>query len=126
MAFATVEDLERRWRPLTEDEQETAEALLEDAAVLLASAVTIDPDDTQQASLLRVISCAAVRRAMAPMTDGTMGVTQGSISADVYSQSWTFSNPAGDLYISKKELKALGVGAGFFATIPPVIGGATC
>ena len=126
MAFATVADLEARWRPLTEDEQEIASTLLDDAAVMLASTVTIDPDDSQQESLLRVISCAMVRRAMNTMSAGTMGVTQGSITADVYSQSWTFSNPGGDLYLTKRELKALGVGAGFFAAIPPAIGGATC
>lgn len=121
MAFATVEDLEARWKPLTEEQEEVAEALLDDASALVSSQVQVDPDDDAQAALLKYVVCAMVKRAMTPSDSGAVGITQGSMSADIYSQSWTYSNPSGDLYLSATEKKALGIGAGFMGSIPAEI-----
>lgn len=118
MAYATVADLAARWKPLDEDEAEAADSLLEDAAAMLDSMVTVDPDDARQARALLAVSCSMVRRAMASTSAGVYGVTQGSISADVYSQSLTFGNPAGDMYVTTAERRMIGAGRGFVASIP--------
>lgn len=59
MAFATVEDVESRWRLLTPDERRIATVLLEDAEkVWLADYSAADEN------ALRVVSCNMVIRAM--------------------------------------------------------------
>ena len=123
MAFATVEDLEARWKPLDDDQQAVAEALLDDAAAIIAATVPIREDDELQAAVLKAVNCSMVKRAMFAADGGTPGITQGSMTADVYTQSWTFSNPSGDLYLSASERRALGVGRGFVSTIPAEIHG---
>ena len=60
MAYATVSDLEARWRALNEDEQARAEVLLEDAATYLDALVSIDPDDEEQQKVLSRVSCSMV------------------------------------------------------------------
>lgn len=124
MAFATVDDLEVRWRELSEDEENMAAALLDDAAALIVSTgISIDPEDSNQAAVLTWVSCAMVKRAMLSLDSDLVGIKQGTISADVYSQSVTYSNPSGDLYVSKQEERALGIGEGFFGSIPAGING---
>ena len=61
-AFATVEDLEARWRGLSEQEHKRAAVLLEDATDLIKSSAP----RWQHASLvtLKRIACAVVKRAL--------------------------------------------------------------
>lgn len=121
MAFATVQDLESRWRDLTEDEEAKAAVLLEDAAVYLESLVVVDPEDEHQASALNIVSCNIVRRMM-NVTDDMYGVTEGTMTADIYTQRFTYSNPNGNMYITKPEKRMLGIG-GTLTNIRPVIWG---
>lgn len=59
MAYATVEDVESRWRQLSPEERNVAEVMLEDAAdVWLADYSSADEH------ALRVVSCNMVIRAM--------------------------------------------------------------
>lgn len=67
-AYATIEDLELRFRPLTNDEKPIAQALLEDAAVRLRlefknSGVAFDPDEDLYEAL-KIVSCALVKRVL--------------------------------------------------------------
>lgn len=123
MAFATVDDLAARWRALTEDEEERAAVLLDDAAVMLSALVHVDPNDAQQAELLKIVSCNMVERAMLAGENNALGVTQASVSADIYSQSWTFSNPSGDMYLTKNEKRLLGIATGYIGSIEARIAG---
>ena len=108
MAYADVSDLEVRWRTLTTDEQERAEALLDDASAMLDAYVTVDETDEQQMNLLKIVVCNMVERAMS--TGGDMyGVTQQSMTAVGFTQQYTYANPTGDLYISKAEKRMLGI-----------------
>lgn len=104
--FATVEDLEARWRPLAEAERRTASTMLGDASDKImtdcprwasASAVT-----------LRRIVCAMVRRAMLNMD--MAGVSQNTQTAGSFSESISYSNPDGDLYLTRSEKRSLGCG----------------
>lgn len=108
MAYADVSDLEVRWRTLTTDEQERAEALLDDASAMLDAYVTVDATDEQQANLLKIVTCNMVERAMS--TGGDLyGVTQQSMTAVGFTQQFSYANPTGDLYISKAEKRMLGI-----------------
>lgn len=108
--FATTNDLEDRWRPLTADEANRATVLLGDASQLI-----LDEDrlgtldslvDPPSRTLVRVV-CDVVRRAMLTPID-TAAVTAMQQSAGPFALSATYSNPAGDLYLTRAERRALG------------------
>lgn len=110
--FATPNDLEQRWRTLTPTELTTATVLLEDATDLIKS---LCPHwSTLSVHTLKRVACAIVKRAM---TNGTTmqgvnvpdGITQMSTSTGSFSDSYTFANPSGDLYLTAMERKALGM-----------------
>lgn len=122
MAFATVSDLMQRWRYLSSEEQNRAEVMLDDAAAILGSLVDVDAENERQAALLKTVSCSMVKRAMASTSDGLLGVTQGTISADVYSQTFNYANPGGDLYITQMERKLLGISNSYIGSIPAQVG----
>lgn len=127
-AYATLEDLQSRWRPLSADEQQRATTLLSDAAVKIAlackqSGVAIDVADSLQSEALKAINCEMVKRAMMSPIDmppmSSFAQTAGS-----YSESQTYVNPTGDLYMTLGEKKMLGIGTQKMGSIPPLIGGA--
>ncbi len=117
MAYATVEDLQRRWRTLTQAEQAVASALLEDAAVLIDSYGEPKSDDAAM-----VVSCMVVRRAMSSTTADLFGVSQTSMTAGSYQQQWTYANPGGDIYLTKQEKSMLGHGGGKLGVAIPSYG----
>lgn len=102
--FATTEDLEKRWRPLAESERVTASTLLADAGDLI---VTQCPRwrRASEATLIRV-SCQMVRRAMLNMDRA--GISQSTQTAGSFSESMSYSNPDGDLYLTSNERRSLG------------------
>lgn len=108
MAYATVEDVEKGFRTLTDDERTKCEALLDEADILIDAVAS-----TAETNAKKVAECRIVRRALGDGSSGNfpMGSTQGSMSALGYSQSWTISNGgAGELYIGKTEKVILGIG----------------
>ena len=121
MAYATTQDLMQRWKYLNADQQAQAECLLDDAAVIIDSLVTVDETDEKQMSLLKTVSCSMVKRAMASNVDAMLGVSQGTISADIYSQTFQFANPGGDLYLTQMERKLLGISNSFIGSIPAAV-----
>ena len=127
-AYATLEDLQSRWRQLSADEQQRATTLLSDAAVKIAlackqSGVAIDAADELQSEALKSINCEMVKRAMMSPIDmppmSSFAQTAGS-----YSESQTYVNPTGDLYMTLGEKKMLGIGTQKMGSITPLIGGA--
>lgn len=127
-AYANLEDLQSRWRLLSADEQQRATTLLSDAAVKVAlackqSGVAIDAADSLQSEALKAINCEMVKRAMLSPIDmppmSSFAQTAGS-----YSESQTYVNPTGDLYMTLGEKKMLGIGTQKMGSIPPLIGGA--
>lgn len=61
MAYATVSELEARWRTLSPLERQRAQVMLDDAAALIDD----EPRATDNEAILRMVSCDMVRRAMA-------------------------------------------------------------
>lgn len=109
-AFATVADLEARWRGLSEQEQARAKVLLLDAADLIRT-TTRRWGELSESTLKRV-SCQVVRRAMGSDSIPGGDVSSMMTTAGPYSQQFSYSNPQGDLYLTKAERKSLGVGVG--------------
>lgn len=109
MAYAEVSQLVDRWRPLSPEEQRTAELLLEDAAAIL-DANGYGESDGQ---LLSIASCNMVRRAMT--TDGDAFGVDGQIAP---SMGWASSLPAGALWLSRQEKAMLRTGGARIGTAP--------
>lgn len=110
--FATVEDLEKRWKALDESEQERAEVLIEDASaylfsVLQQSGIEVSGKDPQ-AQNLKTVCCAMVRRMMG-VNEKLYGVTQFTQTAGSFSEMATAANPNGDMYLTSAEKNLLGI-----------------
>ena len=123
MAFADVSDLESRWRELSTDEEARANVLLGDASAMLSALVEVDSSDAGQAELLKMVCCDMVIRAMSATAADTFGVSQTSMTAGPYTQSFSYSNPSGDMYITKLEKRLLGISTSYIGTIRPMMAG---
>ena len=122
MAYATIEDLERRWRPLDAAEIDKASALLDDAAVMLDAMMASYGVQDVSDDALKAVSCSMVRRSMALSESGMYGISQGTISADIYSQSLTYANPTGDMYLTSNERRMIGLNGSYIGSIPAKVG----
>lgn len=118
MAFATVDDLASRWRVLSPSEIDRATALLDDAAIYLQAEFRrcnkeIDPEDEFLASALKIVSCSMVKRVLASSGTTALGIdgdfTQLSKTAGSFTEQYTFANPSGDMYITAREYRLLGI-----------------
>ena len=113
--FATVADYEARQGALSADDRSRCEALLEDASAAMrsrfrafhgtdyAEGVNASFDDNAKAVCVALVS----RSLSVPAT--LAGVTQYSQTTGPYSASATYSNPTGEIYIGKTDLKKLGL-----------------
>ena len=121
-SFATVEDLEASWKPLTVDEQARAEVLLLQASNYLRQIafnngrdlddnINSDPSGVYEANVKMVVT-SAVQRSIASPIDMMPEASQWSQSATPYSESMSFAgNVSSTLYFKEKELKLLGLGS---------------
>lgn len=109
MAFATVADLEARWRTLTSEEKTLAATLLDDAAVKLSAWVI--EDDELQAAKLKIVSCDMVKRAMKAGESDMADVEEMSATMGPFGRTVRFSAQVGELYVTKQEKKLLGGGS---------------
>ena len=112
MAYATVTDIEGRWRELTEDESARAQVLLEDATVEINSEVDVCRLPAERTPLLRIFCCNMVIRAMVAEASSAFGVESLQATMGPFGQTAHFANPNGDLYLTKREKKLLGVTGG--------------
>lgn len=117
-AFATVEDIQNLWRPLTADEQTRARYILplvSDELRVLAGNVDKDldqmaADDEAYASVLKIVTVDVTCRVLRQSTDGD-AMTQESQSALGYTWSGTYAVAGGGIAnaILKSDLKKLGL-----------------
>lgn len=116
--FASVEDVELLWRPLTEDEETRAAAILpliSDTLRTYAADVGKDldymaEDSTTYPSVLKLVTVDIVARVLRQNTTGD-AMTQESQSALGYSWSGTYAVPGGGIAaaIMNNDLKRLGL-----------------
>lgn len=114
--FATIEDVEKLFRPLSDNETEKATALVEVVSDCLrqeAKKVGKDIDEMVEngdltENVLISVTVDVVARALMTSTSSEP-MTQITQSALGYSYSGTFLNPGGGLFIKKSELARLGL-----------------
>ncbi len=116
--FATVEDIQKLWRPLTSSEQEKAENLLplvSDEIRVLAKDVGKDLDamvaaDEAYASVVKIVTCDVTVRVLRQSTEGE-AMTQESQSGLGYSWQGTYAVAGGGIAnsILNNDLKKLGL-----------------
>ena len=116
--FATVNDIETLWRPLSSSEQSRADALLplvSDELRVLARDVNVDLDlraaaDEAYASVLKIVTVDVTVRVLRQSTEGD-AMTQESQSALGYSWSGTYAVAGGGIAnaILNNDLKKLGL-----------------
>lgn len=123
MAFADVSDLESRWRELSTEEEARANVLLGDASAMLSALVKVDNSDYEQSELLKMVCCDMVIRAMSATSYDSFGLSQSSITAGPYTQSFSYSNPSGDMYLTKLEKRLLGITTSYIGSIRPMMAG---
>lgn len=123
MAFAEVSDIESRWRELSTDEEARATTLIDDASAMLSALVVVDISDKRQAGLLKMVCCNMVIRAMSASEYDAFGASQMSMTAGPYTQQWTYTNPTGDMFVTKMEKRLLGISTGYIGTIRPMMAG---
>lgn len=116
--FATVDDIQTLWRPLTASEQTRANALLplvSDEIRVIAKSVGKDidammADDASYASVVKIVTVDVVARVLRQSTEGD-AMTQESQAALGYSWSGTYAVAGGGIAnsILKNDLKKLGL-----------------
>lgn len=114
--YATVEDLEAYWRPLDESEQARAGHMMSIASSRLRLYATnagfnIDEkidENPDYAEAVKWVVMEATKRALSTPID-TPPVDSYSQAAGPYSENYKFTNPSGDLWFKKAELKTLGI-----------------
>ena len=116
--FATVNDIETLWRPLSAQEQSKAEALLplvSDELRVLAKEVNKDLDamaaaDEAYASVLKIVTVDVTVRVLRQSTEGE-AMTQEAQSGLGYSWSGTYAVAGGGIAnsILNNDLKKLGL-----------------
>lgn len=116
--FATVNDIQNLWRPLTAEEQSRAENLLpliSDELRVIAKGVDVDLDaraaaDEAYASVLKIVTVDVTVRVLRQSTDGD-AMTQESQSGLGYSWSGSYAVPGGGIAnsILNNDLKKLGL-----------------
>jgi hypothetical protein len=110
--FATLEDLQQRFRILSADEQTRAAVLLEDASNIIHREFDladrdIDLTDPVLVGNLKHVCCAMVKRVIA---NGALGdYTQYSQTVGSFNEQYTFANPQGDMYLTAAERRLLGI-----------------
>lgn len=117
-AFATVEDVQTLWRPLTAEEQQRAGNLLpliSDELRVIAKGVGKDIDemvatDEAYASVAKIVTVDVCVRVLRQSTDGD-AMTQESQSALGFSWSGTYAVAGGGIAnsILNNDLKRLGL-----------------
>lgn len=117
MAYATIDDLEARYGEVPSELSDRVDALLEDAATILDAQVAVDISDQQQLARLRLVSCSMVNRALQAAESDAYGISQASMTAGSYTQSMSYANPSGDLYLTGTEKRMLGVGTGYILSL---------
>ena len=123
MVLAEVSDVEARWHTLSTSDRQRAGVLIGDASAMLGALVDIDVADESQLQRLNIVCCNMVIRAMSASESESYGASNMSMTAGPYTQSWTYANPSGDMYVTKAEKHMLGIGASRIGSIRPMMAG---
>jgi len=112
-AYASISDLGSKWGELTGDARNDVEAALNEATVIIKSALKdagIDPD-SRDPDLLKVVTCRMVRRAFPSESGGLpAGLDSTQVSPGSFQQPLRWSGGrSGELLLYRVEKKMLGI-----------------
>lgn len=122
--FATLDDLQKFWRPLTtQAEQDRATYLLSLASnqlrqIAINNGKNLDDmisSGAVMADSVKLVVMEAVKRAMlTPVDAPPVNSMSQSQTAGPYAESstYTYTNPSGDLWFKKSELSSIGISGG--------------
>lgn len=114
VCFATVDDLSARTgQTYSTDEEERINTLLLDASVMLVER-GFDPSETDEYRLAaaKTVVCNMVARKLG--SDGLAdSISQQTMTAGPYSETYTFANAGEALYVTRRELQSLHLIGGF-------------
>lgn len=110
MSFASIEDYEQKYG--TAADKYALQAWLDDATTHLTVLLggSLDPGDADQASVLKTVCRDMAHRAYASVAPG-YGITSYSQGGNGFSESLSYANATGDLYLTKTERMLLGIGS---------------
>lgn len=117
--FATVADLEEIWRTLDDTDKTKAARLLAAASrkIRLQCPSWAQAEEAEP-GICKDICCNMAKRAMVAEETNPEGLSQGSQTTGPFADSWSYSNPNGDLYLTSSELADLSAaGSGRMFTI---------
>lgn len=127
ISFATITDYENRYGEVAESDKTRTETILQDASDILLGTYEEYNDVSYESGLHPLfdnsacaVTCAVAHRSLS-VPAGFEGANQFSQTAGSYNASITFSNPTGYLYLSKTELKRLGLSGQTIGAIMPII-----
>ena len=125
--FASAEDYEARYGD-ADDPEALAEVLMdatrEIAAELDKAGIAYAEPDPGFADRLMQACRSMAYRAVGQSSSAPIGATQYSQGAGGYTESYTFGNPYGEVYMSKAERRLLGLGGAKARCAWPYGGGA--
>ena len=109
MSFASISDYERKYGPV--ENASSLQEWLDDATTYLTALLgaSFDAEDEEQATRLRTVCRDMAHRAFASVAPG-YGVTEFSQGGNGFSESMSYANATGDLYLTKTERALLGIG----------------
>lgn len=112
--FAVLQDLEVSWPSISDSQRDDAPQKLIEASLIIR-ALKPDIDElilagTMDADLPKMVVCGMVKRAL-KTPDAGEGIGTQQQTAGPFSQSFTYTNPDGNLYLSKLDKRLLGIGA---------------
>ena len=119
--FATVADYEARYGEVEDEARVTA--LLQDATNIIASQPGFCDKNRDETwwGVLETVACAMVHRSM--MAGSYAGLSSVSQGAGGYTASVGVYNPGGDMFLTRNEKKALGIGGARIGSVAPAING---
>ncbi|MBF6459807.1 hypothetical protein IU433_12245 [Nocardia puris] len=119
--FATWQDLQAIWRPLSVDEQARATKLLGYASAFIRNEFAgIDariaahdddprPNEAIDPEMVEYVALRMVKRAM-PGDDGSDNVSSEMLVAGPFTRQRSFATPLGELYLTRREYGMLAPG----------------
>lgn len=114
LPFATIQDLRAHWPELPSDrEAEATQKLKEASAIIRALYSGIDAKIASgqiSAEILTLIVCRMVKRSLLASINDLEGVASRNETAGGVSMGLSFSNPNGNLYLTKDDKNLLGGG----------------
>lgn len=124
-AFASVEDYTKRYGDVADSDR--VEVILSDASDAMLNAYESSWGEAYQEGAheqfdrsATAVCCAIAHRSLS-VPAVFEGAGQYSQTAGSYNASITFSNPTGDIYLSKTELKRLGLYGQRIGAVMPIM-----